>query len=44
MDQVGRKGKDGTATTAAVNGTLTGADISGQPPKRLLSEVLTDVR
>jgi hypothetical protein len=27
------KGKGGTATTAAVNGTLTGADISGQPAK-----------
>jgi hypothetical protein len=27
------KGKVGTATTAAVNGTLTGADISGQPAR-----------
>jgi hypothetical protein len=36
------KGKDGTATTAAVNGTLTGADISGQPAQSSVGQPFVD--
>lgn len=36
------KGTNGTATTAAVNGTLTGADISGQAAKPSLGQPFVD--